>query len=76
MMFGTPSNEDRADWAQEALNCFPASEPGQNLQNLGDLLVDLMHLAKREGVEDMDTYLAGKLAVYNEEVQEETTRES
>ena len=37
-------NNTRAEWAQKALDAFPAKEDGQTRQNIEDLICDLGHL--------------------------------
>ena len=40
------------------------------LQNIGDLIVDLLHLAQREGHEDLQHLLEKSMCCYLEEVEE------
>ena len=70
-----PDNDDRADWAQEALDLFARTtrmdtageEPETIIQ---DLITDLLHLADREGI-DIDTLISNAKGTYEEEVMEE-----
>lgn len=64
-------NDDRAEWAQAALDAFAdvtdmdiACEDGETV--LGDLLTDLMHWCDRNGV-DFQKKLAGAALNYKEE---------
>lgn len=56
-----PSNDDRADWAQTALDAFRRKTGqtgrGEMEEALGDLLCNLMHLCERDGID-----FAGRLA--------------
>ena len=44
-----PSNDQRADWADQALTAFQKTTGCDRQDALSDLLCDLMHLARREG---------------------------
>lgn len=49
-MFHTPTNADRAAWAQEALDAFPAAD-NDDETNIKDLITDLLHLARRQSAD-------------------------
>jgi hypothetical protein len=73
------TNADRADWARAAVQTFrqkcagtPLNEEGGLQEAVGDLIVDLCHLARREcGVEDVEHFLSLKSAMHNTEVKED-----
>lgn len=70
-----PSNDDRADWAQQALNKFAEvtrmDTAGEDTETiLGDLLCNLMHLAKREEI-DIEAKWLGASVNFEAEVLEE-----
>ncbi|MGY3581999.1 NTP pyrophosphatase (non-canonical NTP hydrolase) [Bradyrhizobium sp. USDA 4341] len=67
-------NETRAGWAEEALRTFMFQtrlNPGEadNQEALGDLLGDLCHLARKLGMDPVDTVRKG-LAVFLDEEHE------
>jgi hypothetical protein len=70
-MFTEPTNDERAEWAQVALNAF-AKETRMDTAGeddatvLGDLLTNLMHWCDRNGV-DFDTKLTGAVVNYETE---------
>ena len=69
--FKEPTNDDRANWAKDALKNFTDSVGGDEPQtDLGDLLRDLMHLAKRDGL-NFETALGIATMHFEAEVQEE-----
>lgn len=45
----TPTNADRAEWAKQALETFPAADSDDVYTNAKDLITDLCHLVRREG---------------------------
>lgn len=72
-MWTDPTNDDRADWAQAALNEFARvtrmDTAGEDTDTtMGDLLCDLMHLAQREGL-DFTALVARAQCNYDEEVR-------
>lgn len=74
-MFTTACNDDRADWAQSALNTFAEvtamDTAGEDTETIiGDLLTNLMHLCKREGI-DFQRKLTGAEINYDAECAEE-----
>lgn len=71
----SPSNADRAEWARPALEAFQAQggNDGDMLTDIGDLIVNLCHLARRETelkADDVSLFLSGKATIHNEEYQE------
>lgn len=44
-------NDDRAEWAEEALSAFQATTGTDDETAIGDLLCDLMHLCDRRGAQ-------------------------
>lgn len=74
-MNADPTNDDRADWAQTALDAFARetrmdTAPEEPPTIMQDLLTDLMHLADREGY-DFDNILRMARGNWEEEVEEE-----
>lgn len=70
-----PSNEQRSEWAQTALDAFArttdmdtAGEDDDTI--LGDLLTDLMHWCDYNNV-DFEAKLANSIGMYEEELVEE-----
>lgn len=59
-----PTNNERAEWADEALKVF-ARRTGLNLEveaddAIGDLICDLLHLAKLRGFDAHKLHARGK----------------
>ena len=46
-----PTNDDRADWAQAAINAFQAVTRTDDEDAVPDLIADLLHLAVRQGLD-------------------------
>lgn len=79
-----PTNDDRAAWAQKALDAFPAREKPWNgitgkeelyllRLNAGDLIADLLHLVRQKCLlspEELRAFVLGALEVHNEELTE------
>lgn len=68
-----PTNADRAEWARQALEAFPAKEAGQTVQNIKDLITDLGPLLIRCGC-DFDQATGTMFAamdMFEDEVGEE-----
>ena len=66
----TPTNDDRAAWAQEAISAFQKAVRTDDQDALKDLLCDLMHWAPRHG-DDFDACLRAARSCFEEEVIEE-----
>ncbi len=77
-----PTNDDRADWAEEALRQFAETtgmiKSGDWEHNpesvVSDFLVDLRHYCKRKDI-DFDKLAAGSASCFKEEVAEEADGE-
>lgn len=74
-MSGNRKNRERAEWAREALDVFEARTAplgGEDMETMvGDLVVDLLHLLRFEGVvkpKDARGWLEGRLSIYDGEV--------
>jgi hypothetical protein len=74
----TPTNDQRADWAQEALETFvkacgdhPSVLTADPMSAITDLMVDLCHLAHRNGEFSIHTLLFSVEENYAEEIGEE-----
>jgi hypothetical protein len=67
-----PNNDDRADWAAEALAAFPAADNDPET-NIMDLVCDLLHLYVRECGEEANParLLERALWHYGEDLAEE-----
>lgn len=70
---GEPSNEQRAEWAQIALDAFlEETEDGHNTdaveENITNLIADLIHLAHWNGL-DARKVAVDALHHFNEEVR-------
>ncbi|WP_027859702.1 hypothetical protein [Marinobacterium jannaschii] len=64
------TNEVRAEWARNALEYFASlsrDNPEDREDSVGDLLCNLMHYAKEEGI-DFESELANGRALYEDEV--------
>lgn len=73
-MFNTPTNSDRAQWAQSALDTFAdetnMKRAGEDTGTmLSDLLADFMHLCHQEEL-DFATLLRTGMGAFEEEVEE------
>lgn len=64
-------NDARADWAEEALAAFIAVTNTDRDDAIGDLLINLLHLAQRDGFTDLDALTERALRTYRAEVIEE-----
>jgi len=64
-----PTNEDRADWADTAIEAFMAETGTDREDALGDLLGDPMHWADREGKNYGDAIMSAT-SNYGEECDE------
>lgn len=71
-----PTNDDRAEWAELAIDTFAKATGMRSERNdeddetiLGDLLTDLRHWAAANGV-DFDAICAGSAHTFAEEVEE------
>lgn len=75
--FKEPSNADRAEWAREALEVFAATTGVQDeplADQIGDLITDLLHLARREGeIEKFDAtkFATSRATLHDMEVTED-----
>lgn len=65
----SPTNEDRADWAEKALKGFQADTGAEDEEAIADLVCDLLHLAARRG-QDVETILFRARYNYDAEVEE------
>ena len=68
-MYHEPDNNDRANWAQAAVDAFQAGCRTDNEYAIQDLLADLLHLARRNG-KDPQELIGNALSVFAEEEQE------
>jgi|tagenome__1003787_1003787.scaffolds.fasta_scaffold20931630_2 hypothetical protein len=55
---GFPTNQQRADWAAQALGAFPPALPGSKSglsrqELIGDLVANLLHLARRDKIDPL-----------------------
>lgn len=74
-MSNIPTNEDRAGWAQVAVDAFAAETnmdaAGEDMQTvMGDLLADLMHLCQQNDI-DFERILATGKMHFEAELEEE-----
>jgi len=67
------TNNDRAAWAQVAIDAYQDATGTDDESALGDLLCDLRHWAKRADY-DFDEYSARGLMHFEAEVEEEEDR--
>jgi len=51
---GCPTNDQRCDWAQDAINGFCEATGCDTQEAIGDLICNIMHLAEREGLDPLD----------------------
>jgi hypothetical protein len=64
-------NEERAGWAEEALQAFQAVTGTDDEDAIADLIADLLHLCDRNpGLGDFETQLERGRGMYAEETQE------
>ena len=67
------NNSNRAAWAMTALEAFPAAD-NDLLTNIGDLIVDLLHLARLEAGLDpreLHQWASDRVDCHNSEVEED-----
>lgn len=79
MAFSEPTNEDRANWARAALEVF-SQKTGLDMAveldcSIGDLLANMMHLCKQEGL-DFDALLETGRMHFEAETDEEEAMDS
>lgn len=65
----SPTNDDRADWAEMALKTFRAHTGAEDEEAIADLVCDLLHLAARRG-QDVDTVLFRAKYNFDAEIEE------
>lgn len=65
-----PTNQDRADWAEAAIDTFKAETGCDDCDAIPDLLCDLMHLCDAHGA-DFAKELERAVSSYKVEVKED-----
>jgi hypothetical protein len=65
-----PNNSDRASWAQTAVDAFQDVCRTDDCDAIADLMVNLLHLAREEGLDPLKIH-AGALMNFEAEEEEE-----
>lgn len=69
-MFSEPDNEQRAGWAQTAVDAFQAVCRTDDDSALGDLMANLLHLARAQGLDPERVIDTARMHFEAEEAEE------
>jgi hypothetical protein len=69
-MFSNPTNSDRADWADTAVRAFMGACRTDREYAIQDLMCNMLHLARREGLDPQQVLSSAEMHFDAEEQEE------